>query len=55
VNLAGLPALSMPCGLDSNDLPIGLQIIGDHFAEEKILQAAYALEQSVEFDGQPSL
>ena len=55
VNLAGLPALSMPCGLDSNDLPIGLQIIGDHFAEEKILQAAYALEGSVDFKQQASL
>ena len=55
VNLAGLPALSMPCGVDSNDLPIGLQIIGDHFAEEKILQAAYALEKTTDFDGTAKL
>ena len=50
VNLAGLPALSMPCGIDSDNLPIGLQIIGDHFAEEKILQTAYTLEQSANLD-----
>ncbi|MGM0368965.1 MAG: Asp-tRNA(Asn)/Glu-tRNA(Gln) amidotransferase subunit GatA [Bacillota bacterium] len=55
VNLAGLPALSMPCGLDSGDLPIGLQIIGDHFAEEEILQVAYALEGETDFDVNPSL
>ena len=55
VNLAGLPALSMPCGVDSDDLPIGLQIIGDHFAEEKILQAAYALEQTTDLDAEVEL
>ncbi|MBM7557728.1 Asp-tRNA(Asn)/Glu-tRNA(Gln) amidotransferase subunit GatA [Halanaerobacter jeridensis] len=55
VNLAGLPALSMPCGVDSNDLPIGLQIIGDHFAEEKILQVAYALEQATDLDAELEL
>lgn len=46
INLAGIPALSMPCGLDSKGLPIGLQIMGNHFAEEKILQVAYAFEQA---------
>ncbi|WP_408955632.1 Asp-tRNA(Asn)/Glu-tRNA(Gln) amidotransferase subunit GatA [Natroniella sp. ANB-PHB2] len=49
INLAGIPALSMLCGLDNEGLPIGLQIIGDHFAEEKILQVAYAFEQATEF------
>lgn len=46
VNLAGLPALSLPCGLDSKGLPIGLQIVGAHFQEERILQVAYNFEQA---------
>lgn len=50
VNLAGLPALSMPCGFAKNNLPIGLQIIGPHFGEDKILKAAYALEQNLKLN-----
>src|SRR5499426_2652666 len=46
VNLAGLPALSLPCGFDATGLPIGLQIIGRPFAEATILRVAYAYEQS---------
>ncbi len=46
VNLAGLPALSLPCGLDRQGLPIGLQIIGAHFQEERVLQVAYGFEQA---------
>ena len=49
VNLAGLPALSMPIGLDSNGLPLGMQLIGKAFDEETIFKAAYALEQDVNF------
>lgn len=45
INLAGIPALSMPCGFSASGLPIGLQIIGPHFGENKIFKAAYALEQ----------
>jgi aspartyl-tRNA(Asn)/glutamyl-tRNA(Gln) amidotransferase subunit A len=45
VNLAGLPALSLPCGFDAEDLPIGMQIIGTHFDESTILAIAYAYEQ----------
>ena len=45
VNLAGLPAISIPCGF-SDGLPIGLQIIGKAFDEISILQAAYAFEQN---------
>lgn len=49
VNLAGVPAISIPCGFSSQGLPIGLQIIGRHFDEEKILQVAHAYEQSTEW------
>ncbi|MBD5532445.1 MAG: Asp-tRNA(Asn)/Glu-tRNA(Gln) amidotransferase subunit GatA [Lachnospiraceae bacterium] len=52
VNLAGLPAISVPCGTDENGLPIGLQLIGDCYQEKKILRAAYAYEQqSVKSEG----
>ena len=46
VNLAGLPGISVPCGVDSKGLPIGLQLIGDCFQEKKIIQAAYSYEQA---------
>lgn len=45
-NLAGIPALSLPCGLTQQGLPIGLQLLAGHFQEEKIIQAAYAFEQN---------
>ena len=46
VNLAGLPGLSMPCGVDGKGLPIGLQLIGDCFQEKKLIQAAYTYEKA---------
>lgn len=46
VNLAGLPGLSIPCGVDSKGLPIGLQMIGDCFDEKKLIRAAFAYEQA---------
>lgn len=46
VNLAGLPGISLPCGLDSSGLPIGLQLIGDCFQEKKLLQMAYTYEKA---------
>ena len=49
VNIAGVPAISIPCGVDSNGLPIGMQLIGNKFEEEKILNAAYTFEQKVKF------
>ncbi len=53
VNLAGLPGISLPCGLDSKGLPIGLQLIGDCFEEKKIIRAAYAFEQTREYQHSP--
>jgi aspartyl-tRNA(Asn)/glutamyl-tRNA(Gln) amidotransferase subunit A len=49
VNLAGVPGVSIPCGFTSNDLPIGLQLIGKHFDEESILKVAYAYEQATDW------
>ncbi|MCM1136086.1 MAG: amidase family protein, partial [Clostridium sp.] len=46
VNLAGLPGLSMPCGVDAKGLPIGLQLIGDCFQEKKLIRAAYTYEKA---------
>ncbi len=46
VNLAGLPALSVPCGFDSQGMPIGMQIVGDVLREDLILEVAYAYEQA---------
>lgn len=46
VNLAGLPGICLPCGLDSNGMPIGLQLIGDCFKEKNIIKAAYTYEQA---------
>ena len=48
-NLAGLPGISMPCGLSSQGLSIGLQIIGNVFAEETMLRCAYCFEQNSEW------
>lgn len=47
-NLAGLPAISVPCGKDSAGMPIGMQLIGDCFTEKKLIQAAYTYEQCYE-------
>ena len=49
INIAGLPAISLPCGKDENGLPIGMQIIGNKFTENTILNAAYAYEQNAPF------
>jgi len=49
VNLAGLPAISIPCGFSRDQLPIGLQMIGKHFNEGMLLRLAYAFERNTEF------
>lgn len=49
VNLAGLPAISVPCGFSSGGLPIGLQLIARPFAEDCLLQAAYHYEQATDW------
>ena len=48
-NLAGLPGISIPAGYDQNNLPLGLQVIGRHFDEQKILDISYALEDEIKF------
>ena len=47
--LAGLPALSIPCGFDAKGLPVGLQLTGNHFAEAKLLGAAHRYQQATDW------
>ena len=49
VNIAGLPAISIPINVDSQGMPIGMQLIGNKFCEETILNAAYTYEQKIKF------
>ena len=49
VNLAGLPGLSMPCGFDDKGLPIGAQLIGPHFGEGRLLNAAHAFQLDTDY------
>ena len=49
VNIAGLPGISIPCGVDKEGMPIGMQLIGKHFDEETIIRAAYTYEQETKF------
>ena len=53
MSLAGIPAISIPCGL-SDGLPVGLQIAGPAFSENRLLETAHALEMALEFDGAPA-
>ncbi|PIV71770.1 MAG: Asp-tRNA(Asn)/Glu-tRNA(Gln) amidotransferase GatCAB subunit A, partial [Rhodocyclales bacterium CG17_big_fil_post_rev_8_21_14_2_50_68_7] len=49
VNLAGLPAMSIPCGLGANGCPVGLHIIGDYFGEARILNVAHRYQQATDW------
>ena len=49
INIAGLPGVSIPCGVDKEGMPIGMQLIGNRFQEETILNAAYSFEQEYKF------
>ena len=49
INIAGLPGISVPCGVDSNNMPIGMQLIGNRFSEETLLNAAYTYEKATNF------
>ena len=52
-SLAGMPAISVPTGLNANGLPLGLQLIGKPFDEETVLCAAGVLEAAAGFDAHP--
>ncbi|MFP4585160.1 MAG: amidase family protein, partial [Desulfococcaceae bacterium] len=55
-NLAGVPGISVPCGFSGDGLPIGLQLMGPHFGEERLIAAGKALENELElFRKWPSL
>ena len=49
VNVAGLPSISIPCGIDQEGMPIGMQLIGNRFCEEVLLNVAYTFEQAIQF------
>ena len=49
LNIAGLPGISIPCGVDSKGMPIGMQLIGKKFSEETLLNTAYTYEQAIKF------
>ena len=55
VNLAGLPAVSIPAGLSGEGLPIGLQVMGNVLREDNVIRAAYSLEKAIGFKGIPDL
>lgn len=49
-NLAGLPGISMPCGKGSDGMPIGMQLLGNHFEEGQLLRVAHQFEQAGGFN-----
>jgi aspartyl-tRNA(Asn)/glutamyl-tRNA(Gln) amidotransferase subunit A len=49
LNLAGVTGISIPCGFTGDGLPVGLQLIGGHFEEEKVLRTAYAFQKQTDF------
>jgi aspartyl-tRNA(Asn)/glutamyl-tRNA(Gln) amidotransferase subunit A len=55
VNIAGIPAISMPSGFSGSGLPIGIQFMGDHMSEDKLFRFAYLLEKELKLDMMPDL
>lgn len=51
INIAGIPAMSIPCGFSKEGLPVGMQIMGKHFGEAEMLRAAYSFEKNTNFSG----
>ena len=51
INIAGIPAMSIPCGFSKEGLPVGMQIMGKHLGETEILRAAYSFEKNTDFAG----
>jgi len=52
VNLAGLPGMSLPCGFDRTNLPVGMQLIGDYFGEAKMLNVAHQYQLATDWHQQ---
>jgi aspartyl-tRNA(Asn)/glutamyl-tRNA(Gln) amidotransferase subunit A len=53
LNLAGVPGLVLPCGLSTDGLPIGVQLIGRHFDEARLLGVGQQLERAINFTARP--
>ena len=49
INIAGLPGISIPVGVNSDGMPVGMQLIGDKFTEQNLLNVAYSLEKEIKF------
>ncbi|MCX7371315.1 MAG: amidase family protein, partial [Alphaproteobacteria bacterium] len=54
-NLAGLPGMAVPAGLDAQGLPLGLQVVGKHFDEETVFAVCGAVERAAGFTAKPRL
>ena len=54
MNLAGIPACSVPAGLATNGLPLGIQVVGPRFSDEKVLQLAKHIETAAAIDNRPT-
>jgi len=52
--LAGLPAMSVPCGFNGINLPIGMQLIGNYFSEARLLQVAHQYQQATDWHLRPA-
>ena len=54
MNLAGIPACSVPCGLAQNGLPLGMQVVGRRFDDMRVLQLAKHIETAASIDNRPT-